>query len=71
MPVVLGVRGYKFWFYEADLDEPPHIYVRKEDKEAKYWLTPIALVKRGKFRNHEFNEIEKILVKYLDEILKT
>ena len=38
MPVVLRIKGYRFWFYEADLDEPPHIHVGKEDKEAKYWV---------------------------------
>jgi hypothetical protein len=26
MPVVLRVKGYRFWFYEADLDEPPHVH---------------------------------------------
>ncbi len=25
MPVVLRVKGYKFWFYEADLDEPEEL----------------------------------------------
>ena len=43
MPVVLRIKGYRFWFYEADLDEPPHVHVGKESKEAKYWITPIAL----------------------------
>jgi hypothetical protein len=32
MPVVLRIRGYRFWFYAVDLDEPPHIHVGKEDK---------------------------------------
>lgn len=27
MPVVLRVKGYRFWFYEADLDEPPHVHI--------------------------------------------
>ena len=34
MPVVLRVRGYKFWFYEAGLGEPPHVHVGKDGKEA-------------------------------------
>lgn len=70
MPVVLRILGYRFWFYQADLDEPPHIHVGKEGKEAKYWLAPIALAKAGRFRNHELNEIERILVKYQDDILQ-
>ena len=70
MPVVLRILGYRFWFYQADLDEPPHIHVGKEGKEAKYWISPIGLARAGRFRDHELNEIERILVKYQDDILK-
>ena len=70
MPVVLRVRGYRFWFYEADLDEPPHVHVGKGGKEAKYWLAPIALARSRRFRDHELNEIERILVDYKDDILE-
>lgn len=41
MPVILRVKGYRFWFYEADLDEPPHVHVGKAGMEAKYWLNPV------------------------------
>lgn len=61
MPVVLRIKGYRFWFYEADLDEPPHIHVGKEGKEAKYWLTSIALARLRGFREYELNEIESVL----------
>lgn len=70
MPVVLRIKGYRFGFYEADLDEPPHIHVRKEDKEAKYWMTSVVLAKSRGFRDHELNEIERILVEYRDDILE-
>ena len=70
MPIVLRVKGYRFWFYEADLDEPVHIHVGKQDSEAKYWLDPIALSKSRGFREHELNEIEKILLEYRDDILE-
>lgn len=51
MPVVLRVKGYRFWCYEVDLDEPPHGHVGKEGKEAKYWIDPIALAKSGGFED--------------------
>lgn len=70
MPVVLRVRGYRFWFYEADLDEPPHIHVGKAGNETKYWLTPIELAKSKRFRNHELHEIERILKEHQEDILK-
>jgi hypothetical protein len=70
MPVVLRIKGYRFWFYEADLDEPPHVHVGKENKEAKYWMTPVALARSRGFRDHELNEIKRIVIEYQDDILE-
>jgi hypothetical protein len=69
VPVVLRVKGYRFWFYEADLDEPPHVHVAKQSGEAKYWLSPVALSKSKGFREHELAEIRKIVEERRDEIL--
>ena len=70
MPVVLRVKGYRFWFYEMDLDEPPHVHVGKSGKEAKYWIEPVALARAGGFRPHELSEIEGILAKHQDDLRK-
>ncbi|HIP71832.1 MAG TPA: DUF4160 domain-containing protein [Anaerolineae bacterium] len=70
MPVILRIRGYRFWFYQADLVEPPHVHVGKAGKEAKFWVAPIALARSGRFRQHELNEIERILRKNQDYILR-
>jgi hypothetical protein len=70
MPVILRVKGYRFWFYAADLDEPPHVHVGKSGNEAKYWVAPIALARPGRFHSHELNEIERILRRYQDDVLK-
>lgn len=70
MPVVLRIKGYRFWFYEADLDEPPHVHVGKEDREAKYWIKPISLARTKGFREHELNEINRVMVEYQDDLLK-
>jgi len=61
MPVVLRVKGYKFWFYEADLGEPSHVHVGREDKEAKYWLDPVSLARSGRFKPIELREIKRII----------
>ncbi len=70
MPVVLRIKGYKFWFYEADLAEPPHIHVGKQGREAKFWLNPVTLVKVRGFRQQEIGEIERIILEHRDEILQ-
>jgi Domain of unknown function (DUF4160) len=69
MPVVLRIKGYRFWFYEADLNEPPHVHVGKEGREAKYWIDPVALVRAGRFREQELAEIERILADYRADLL--
>jgi hypothetical protein len=61
MPVVLRTKGYRFWFYAADLDEPPHVHVGRDGRRAKYWLQPVALARQTGFRQHELAEIERIL----------
>ena len=69
MPVILRVKGYKFWFYEADLAEPPHVHVGKEGKSAKYWLDPVSLARAGRFKHVELREIERIIAENLAFIL--
>ncbi len=61
MPVVLRVRGYKFWFYEADLGEPPHVHVGKDGNEAKFWFNPVKVARGGKFRQVDLVEMERII----------
>lgn len=69
MPVVLRVGGYKFWFYEADLDEPPHVHVGKAGSEAKFWLEPILQARSRGFREHELNDIAKITREHRGQLL--
>lgn len=61
MPVVLRVSGYKFWFYEADVNEPPHVHVGKGGNETKFWLSPIREARAGRFKTHELNDIRQII----------
>ena len=69
MPVILRIRGYRFWFYQADLSEPPHAHIGKSGNEAKYWIDPIALAQAGRFKPHELTEIETILSLYREDLL--
>jgi hypothetical protein len=69
MPVVLRVKGFTFRFYEADLDEPPHVHVRKEGKEAKYWLDPVRIARAGRFKPANLREAERIINDNLEFLL--
>ena len=71
MPVVLRVKGYKFFFYEADVaNEPPHVHIFKNGNEAKFWLDPVRIAREGKFRKSDLNDIERIIKGNLDFLLK-
>ena len=61
MPVILRIRGFRFWFYEADLDEPPHVHVGNEGREAKFWLVPVRTARVGRFKPVELRDIERII----------
>jgi len=69
MPIILRVKGYRFWFYEADLDEPAHVHVGKEGTEAKYWLDPVRMARAGRFRPVNLREIERIIHDNLEFLL--
>ena len=70
MPTVLRAKGFDFSFYSADLDEPPHVHIKKDGNEAKYWLAPIALASNRGFRDYELNRIEKLLLQYRGRIMR-
>ena len=59
MPTVLRWRGYRFYFYSADGVEPMHIHIRKDENEAKFWLTPVSLANSYGFSDNDLKELEK------------
>ena len=69
MPVVLRVQGYKFWFYTAEVVEPPHIHVGKDGNEAKFWLKPVKVAREGRYRAVDLRNIERIIEDNLEFLL--
>ena len=61
MPTVLRVGPYRFHFYTREPGEPPHIHVERDDKEAKFWLQPLALARNYGFAPHEINELANLV----------
>jgi hypothetical protein len=69
MPTILRIRGYRIGFFQADLNEPPHVHVRRQAGEAKFWLVPVRLAASNGFRPHELADIARILDDYVDELM--
>ena len=70
MPTVLRLNGYRFGFFSADGDEPPHLHVSKAGAQAKFWLQPVGLADNHGFRRHELREIETILTEHQTTLLQ-
>ncbi len=61
MPTVLRLGPYRFHFYSREANEPPHIHVARDDFEAKFWLSPVALAKNDGFGRAELNRIARLV----------
>ena len=70
MPAVLRIRGFKFFFYSQEGNEPPHIHVEKGDGAAKFWLDPVKLANNGGFKKSELSAIIVMLERHEAELLR-
>ncbi len=61
MPTILRFRGYRFYFYSHELNEPPHVHVDKGGYSLNAWLEPVSLARNIGFRPHEINGILKMV----------
>ena len=61
MPTILRIRGYRFYFYSHEPNEPPHIHVDKDSCSLKAWLEQVSLARNIGFRPREINDILKLI----------
>ncbi len=64
MPTVLRVKGYRFFFFSMEGNEPSHIHVEFADKVAKFWLEPIGLASSYGFRSQELSKLRFIVMEH-------
>ena len=70
MPTVLRIRGFNFFFFSHEGNEPAHIHVKKGDGAAKFWLDPVKLVYNDGFKKQEVRAIISILEKHEVELIR-
>ena len=68
MPTVFTYKGYRFFFFSKENDEPIHIHVEKDDKYAKFWIKPIELARNIRFKSHELHQISMIIRQHKKQI---
>jgi hypothetical protein len=69
MPTILRVKGYRFFFFSNERNEPIHIHVEKTDSYAKFWLKPIGVAVDYGFNSKQLREISEIIDENYDIII--
>ncbi len=71
MPTVLRIKGYRFFFYSNETDEPMHIHIEKAEAIGKMWIHPtIEEVYFYGFTTREIKEVKAIIAEHI-ELLKS
>ncbi len=70
MPTVKRAEAYRLFFYASDRAEPEHIHVERDNRVAKFWLSPVRLERSGGFGKSELRTIHIVVEKYQAELLE-
>jgi hypothetical protein len=70
MPTVLIDGPFSFVFFSSDRGEPAHIHVKRDRQIAKFWLDPISVAKNRGFKEHELNQIARLVAKHQQTLLE-
>ena len=70
MPTVLQDGPYSFVFFSSDGGEPPHIHVKRDRQIAKFWLDPVSRSKNRGFKEHELNDVARLIAKHHQTLLE-
>ncbi|HWU57557.1 MAG TPA: DUF4160 domain-containing protein [Microbacteriaceae bacterium] len=63
---MLGLDGYRFFFYSLENREPAHVHVEHGENTAKFWLEPVNLASSLGFRPHELSRVSLIVEQNLE-----
>ena len=70
MPTGLRVRGYRFYFYSHEPNEPPHVDADRACSSAKFWLQTVALARNLGYSAHELGELHRLVTRNRDVLLE-
>ena len=70
MPTVHREGPYRFFFYSADRNEPPHVHVERDANRATFWLDPVRLARSGGFGAAELQQVERLVIARKELLLR-
>jgi hypothetical protein len=62
VPTVLRERGFRFFFWSNERNEPPHVHVESADGYAKFWLSPVSLAESVGYDSSEVRQLLDIVI---------
>jgi hypothetical protein len=70
MPTVMRQGRWRIFFYSNEGAEPPHVHIESGGATAKFWLTPVALVRSEGISNRELRDLLRFLVRQRIRLLE-
>lgn len=74
MPTILFLRGWRFFFYADERQEPVHVHAQKGEKECKYWLDVESYEIRETLAYNmsprDIREVRQIIYQHFDYIVE-
>ena len=70
MPTIRRIGAFRFFFYSNEGTEPPHVHVESAGAVAKFWLQPVLLASRGRFRPRELRRVGRLVTEHREEFLE-
>ena len=70
MPTVMRVKGYRFFFFSEEGQEPAHVHVDQAERYAKFWLEPVILTQNRGFRSRELSELRVLIEEHREQFLE-
>ncbi len=71
MPTVMRIGPYRFFFYSADVEEPRHVHVERDDRTAKFWLDPVMLQDSAGFNRNEIGVLQRLVEENREGLLRS
>ncbi|WP_376787839.1 DUF4160 domain-containing protein [Aliamphritea hakodatensis] len=62
----MRISPYRFFFYSNEGSEPAHIHIQRDNKLAKFWLSPVELASATQMSNAELRKVKSLVIKYKD-----
>lgn len=70
MPTILLWNGFRFHFFSNEGNEPPHVHIRKAEKECKFWIETAELAYNDGMTSTEVRRLRDVVDEHRDEFLR-